>query len=94
MLAFGQADAADGKADRMPEGITLTSFNFRRGERLSIVGEADQPTSVYDFKNALADAETEDGAKLFAEVNLTGPSQSRGVHKFSIECLFEAREEK
>jgi len=36
----------------------------------------------------------QDGEKLFAEVNLTGPSQSRGVHKFSIECLFEAKEEK
>ncbi|MDE3275084.1 MAG: PilN domain-containing protein [Verrucomicrobiota bacterium] len=92
--ARGSLELLKAVSDRMPEGITLTSFNFRRGERLSIVGEADQPTSVYDFKNALADAETEDGAKLFAEVNLTGPSQSRGVHKFSIECLFEAREEK
>ena len=92
--ARGSLEILKAVSDRMPEGITLTSFNFRRGERLSIVGEADQPTSVYDFKNALADTETEDGAKLFAEVNLTGPSQSRGVHKFSIECLFEAKEEK
>ncbi len=92
--ARGSLEILKAVSDRMPDGITLTSFNFRRGERLSIVGEADQPTSVYGFKNALADTETEDGEKLFAEVNLTGPSQSRGVHKFSIECLFEAKEEK
>ncbi len=92
--ARGSLEILKAVSDRMPEGITLTSFSFRRGERLSIVGEADQPTRVYGFKNALADTETEDGEKLFAEVNLTGPSQSRGVHRFSIECLFEAKEER
>lgn len=92
--ARGSLELLKAVSDRMPSGITLTSFNYRRGERLSIAGEADQPTNVYDFKNALADAATEDDVKVFAEVNLTGPSQSRGVHKFSIECLFEAKEEK
>ena len=30
---------------------------------------------------------------LFADVTLTGPSQSRGVHKFTIEGSFVAEEE-
>lgn len=91
--ARGALEMLKAVSDRMPEGITLTSYNYRRGERLSIVGEAAQPTDVYEFKNALTDAATEDDEKLFSVVNLTGPTQSRGVHKFSIEGLFGAEEE-
>ena len=91
--ARGSLEMLKAVADRMPEGITLTSFNYRRGERLSIVGEAQQPTDVYAFKNALTEAATEDDEKLFTDVTLTGPSQSRGVHKFSIEGSFTAEEE-
>lgn len=91
--ARGALEMLKAVSDRMPEGITLTSFTYRRGERLSIVGEAAQPTDVYEFKNALTEAATEDDGKLFAEVTLTGPSQSRGVHKFSIEGRFESEEE-
>ncbi len=102
--ARGALELLKAVSDRMPEGVTLTSFGLRRGERLSLVGEATSPTAVYDFKNLLADAavegaegeeEPEEDARLFAEVNLTGPSQTRsGGHRFSIECLFEAKEEK
>ena len=91
--ARGSLELLKAVSDRMPVGITLTSFSYRRGEKLSVVGEAGQPTDVYEIKNALTEAATEDDEKLFAAVNLTGPSQSRGVHKFSIECLFEAEEE-
>ena len=91
--ARGSLEMLKAVSDRMPEGIVLTSFNYKRGERLSIVGEAAQPTDVYEFKNALTDAVTEDDQRLFATVNLTGPTQSRGVHKFSIEGLFESEEE-
>jgi hypothetical protein len=85
-------------SDRMPAGVTLTSFNYRRGDKLAISGEAQQPTDVYEFKNALAVAETEAGEdseteKLFENVNLTGPSLSRGMHKFSIEINFQTEEE-
>ena len=91
--ARGSLEMLKAVSDRMPEGITLTSFTYRRGERLSIVGEAQQPTDVYEFKNALTEAATEDDEKLFTEVTLTGPSQSRGVHKFSIEGSFVSEEE-
>ena len=91
--ARGALEMLKAVSDRMPEGITLTSFVYKRGERLSIVGEAARPTDVYEFKNALTEAATEDDEKLFADVTLTGPSQSRGVHKFTIEGLFEAAEE-
>ena len=103
--ARGTLEMLKAVSDRLPEGVTLTSFNYRRGEKLSISGEAEQPTVVYDFKNALTDAaivaedaesesnESEEVEKLFATVTLTGPSKSRNGHKFSIECLFESPEE-
>ena len=91
--ARGSLEMLKAVSDRMPAGITLTSFSYKRGERLSVVGEAAQPTDVYEFKNALTEAVTEDGEKLFTAVTLTGPSQSRGVHKFSIEGSFETEEE-
>jgi Tfp pilus assembly protein PilN len=55
--ARGTLEMLKAVSDRMPEDVTLTSFNYRRGEKLSISGEADQPTVVYDFKNALTEAE-------------------------------------
>ncbi len=103
--ARGTLEMLKAVSDRMPEGVTLTSFNYKRGEKLSLVGEADQPTVVYDFKNALTEAamvaegaeseggEESDVERLFAEVALTGPSKSRNGHRFSIECLFESAEE-
>ena len=91
--ARGTLEMLKAVSDRMPEGVTLTSFTYRRGERLSIAGEASLPTHVYEFKNALANADMEDGGRLFEAVTLTGPSQSKGVHKFSIECSFEPEEE-
>ena len=96
--ARGSLEMLKAVSDRMPAGVTLTSFNYRRGDKLAISGEARQPTDVYEFKNALAAAETEpdeDGApeKLFENANLTGPSLSRGVHKFSIEINFQTGEE-
>ena len=91
--ARGSLEMLKAVSDRMPEGITLTSFSYRRGERVSIACEASQPTDVYEFKNALTEAATEDESKPFTDVILTGPSQSRGVHKFSIEGSFEEKEE-
>ena len=74
-------------SDRQPDGVTLTSFQFRRGDGVKISGEAEQPQMVYEFKNALVKSEA------FASVSLRGPSAARGVHKFDIEAVFEAKEE-
>lgn len=70
-------------AGYLPQGITLTGFNFRRDDGVKITGEADVPTLVYDFKNAV----TED--PLFESVSLTGPSASKGKHKFDIDAKFK-----
>lgn len=67
----------------LPQGITLTGFNYKREDGVRITGEADVPTLVYDFKNAV----TED--PLFESVALIGPSASKGKHKFDIDAKFK-----
>jgi len=68
---------------RLPQGVTLLGFNFRRDDGVKISGEADQPTLVYDFKNAV----TED--PLFEAVSLSGPSVSKGKYKFEVDAKFK-----
>ncbi len=67
----------------LPQGITLTGFNYKREDGVKITGEADQPTLVYDFKNAV----TED--PLFETVSLMGVSASKGKHKFDVDAKFK-----
>jgi len=83
-------------SDSLPaDDMILGSFQYRRGESVRINGDAAQPTDVYAYKDALAKIEFEDGARLFNEVRLTGPSATRGGrHKYEIEAVFEGKEEK
>ena len=67
----------------LPQGITLIGLTYRRDDGVKISGEADQSTLVYDFKNAV----TED--PLFESVSLTGPSISKGKHKFEVDAKFK-----
>ena len=70
----------------LPQGITLIGFNYKRDEGVKISGEADQAMLVYDFKDVL----TQD--PLFEAVTLTGPSISRGKHKFDVDAKFRTGE--
>ncbi len=72
----------------LPQGITLIGFTYRRDEGVKVSGEADQPTVVYDFKNAVTEN------PLFESVGLVGPSISRGKHKFDVDATFKGRPEK
>jgi len=67
----------------LPQGITLTGFNYKRDDGFKVTGEADTPTLVYDFKNAI----TEDS--LFESVALTGPSVTKNKHKFDVDAKFK-----
>ncbi len=67
----------------LPQGITLIGFNYKREEGAKISGEADQAMVVYDFKDVV----TKD--PLFDTVTLTGPSISRGKHKFDVDAKFK-----
>ena len=89
-------------SDNMPEGIVLSSFQFKRDEKdesgaaatIRISGDSDDPNQVYKFKNALVDAPPADDAdaKLFQSVKLKGLSQSRGRHRFDMDVSFGMEE--
>ena len=81
-------------ADRMPEGVTLSQFQYRRGEYVHVWAEASQPTDAYAFKKALDKAAMDDDTPLFDDVSLSEVKQTRGGgHRFDIEAKFKAEED-
>ena len=80
-------------SDRLPEGVELTSWNFRREDGAKFSGEAAEAAAVYKFKENLSGIQFsgDDGVddRLFAEVNLTGPSVGKGgKQRFDMDCKF------
>lgn len=71
----------------LPRGITLTGFNYKKQDGVRITGEADEPNQVYTLKEAI------DADALFTGSTLTGPSASRGKHRFEIHVAFPVAEE-
>ncbi len=81
-------------SDLMPGGVTLTQFQYRRGESVRVAAEASQANDAYDFKNAITKAEDEAGERIFAEVTLSEVKQSRGGgNRFEIEAKFPVEAE-
>ncbi|MBP5511748.1 MAG: hypothetical protein J6Z49_12595 [Kiritimatiellae bacterium] len=75
-------------SEKLPDGITLTAITYRKTDGVKVSGEADQPELVYEFKNAMT------ANPAFQQVMMTGPSQSKGRHKFEINAVFKGVEEK
>lgn len=88
----------------LPEGVTLSKWNFKRGDRLSFGGTAENGNQqlVYDFKDGLAgvmlsqasgndeDSET----PFFTNVELPRGVVSRaGKAAFDVDCDFKTPEE-
>ncbi len=90
-------------SDRLPEGITLTSWSYDRQGGLRISGEAETDSEVYDFKNEMEalsfggsgeDGEpAEDAERVFAAVELGRLNLSKGKQRFDLELSFVAPEE-
>lgn len=91
--ARGALEVLKTVSDRLPEGVTLTGFQYRHEESakdggVKASGEAEQPTEVYAFADALRRAGLFEGG-----VTLHGPSASRGgLHKFDVDSLFDVQE--
>ena len=81
-------------SDRLPQGIDLDSWSFKRDDGLKISGVGDEDVLVYKFKDALeAITIGEDGEKLFKKIDMGNLSASRGRQKFTIELGYAAEEE-
>ena len=93
--ARGALEIMKAVSDRLPQGITLNSWSFRREEGVKVSGEADEAEFVYKFKDNMAEAGSEgDEEAVFASVTLNGPSAGRGgKQKFDLDCRYEAEED-
>ena len=88
-------------SDRLPEGVTLSSWDFTRDDGLRLRAESEDSSSAYQLKDALADmcAEGEDGEeieneRIFEVVRLGALSKQKdGKQKFEIECSHKTEEE-
>ncbi|MBQ6141347.1 MAG: hypothetical protein IJI54_08675 [Kiritimatiellae bacterium] len=85
-------------SDRLPDGVTLSSWDFTRDDGVRLRAESDDSSSAYQLKDALAEmcAEGEDGEgeKIFEVVRLGALSKQKdGKQKFEIECSHRTEEE-
>lgn len=82
-------------SDRLPQGIDLDSWSFKRGDGLKITGLADEDTQVYKFKDQLvaAAAADDDSDRVFKTVELGSLSSKGGRQRFPIDLGFIEEEE-
>ena len=84
-------------SDRLPEGVTLSSWNYRQGDSLRIAGEAPLDGSELDFKEAMEalSYEDEDGesTKVFQGVHLGNTSESKGMRRFNLDLSMKTEDE-
>lgn len=68
-LKYAALDSLRSLAEKLPVGVTVDSFNFQRGGKVTLVGSAPQnePGKITDLVGALQNAQS-DGKPLFASV--------------------------
>jgi len=94
--ARGALEIMKAVSDRLPEGITLSSWDYRRDEGVRVRGDSITAEAVYSFKDAmdaLAAGEEEDGEQIFPKVELQGPNASKGGYSFNLDCQYQKSEE-
>jgi len=94
--ARGALEIMKALSDRLPEGVTLSSWDFRRDDGVRVRGDAETAEAVYSFKDAmdaLSAGEEGEGEPIFGEVILTGPNASKGGYSFNLDCQYQKGEE-
>ena len=94
--AHGALEIMKAISDRLPEGVTLSSWDYKREDGVRVRGDADTAEATYAFKDvmdALAAGEGEDGEKIFETVELVGPNASKGKYSFNLDCQYHKDEE-
>lgn len=88
--ARGALEIMKALSDRLPEGVTLSSWSYKREDGVRVEGDADTAEAVYAFKDAMDELSAgEGGERLFGTVGLTGPSASKGRHHFKLACQYQ-----
>ena len=94
--ARGALEIMKALSDRLPEGITLSGWNYRRDEGVRVSGDSTEAEDVYKFKDAMdemTDGEDDEGERIFGTVDLTGPTPSKGGHRFDLDCQYKTEDE-
>ncbi len=94
--ARGALEIMKAVSDRLPEGITLSSWTYKRDEGVRVSGDAATAEDVYAFKDAmdaLSAGEEEDAEVIFNVVDLSGPNASKGVYRFDLDCQYQTGDE-
>ena len=96
--ARGALEIMKAISDRLPEGVTLSSWYYKREDGVVIKGEAESAEAVYALKDAmdaLAAGEEEDAERIFGEVELKGPnaSRSKNMYTFDLSCFYAKEDE-
>ena len=95
--ARGALEIMKALSDRLPEGVTLASWDYRRDDGVRVRGDADTAEATYQFKDAMdalsSGDEDEGGEPIFGGVELGGPNASKGKYSFSLDCLYQKEEE-
>ena len=94
--ARGALEIMKALSDRLPEGVTLSGWNYKRDEGVRVSGDADSAEAVYAFKDAMdemSDGEDGGGERIFGLVNLSGPNASKSGHRFDLDCQYQRGED-
>lgn len=94
--ARGALEIMKAVSDRLPEGVTLSSWSYRRDEGVRMTGETpvkDETYALKDTLEALASGEGEEAVPIFSRVDLSGVSAAKGGFRFTLDCLYEKEEE-
>jgi len=90
--ARGALEIMKAVSDRLPGGVTLSSWSFKREEGFKISGDAETADEVYTLKDRMVEMTVTDAqgeaVTLFPVVKLNGPTASKGRQKFDLECQY------
>ena len=94
--ARGALEIMKALSDRLPEGITLSAWNYNREDGVRVSGDAETAEAAYAFKDAMdemSDGEEDEGERIFGTVDLNGPNASKGGYRFDLDCQYKTGDE-
>ena len=93
--ARGALEIMKALSDRLPEGVTLANWDYRRDDGVRVKGDADTAEATYAFKDAMdamSAGDDDDAEPIFGEVLLSGPNASKNKYVFNLDCQYQKEE--
>ena len=94
---LGALEIMKAVSDRLPEGVTLSSWNYKQGDGLRIAGEAPLDGSELDLKESMEALaygdENGETNKVFSSVHLGNTSEAKGMRRFNLDLSLKTEEE-